>query len=128
VGEETTTEAQDAPSRVRETSTDEEVQRDLSTSERNSFVCSWCAERFRTKGELLRHRLLNPDCSKNKNVSNPLPTAFMENPVVPGEHMLRRVRAGDCEHPTDQMKPWRDSDGEVRGLQCSFCYTIIPQE
>jgi hypothetical protein len=92
-----------------------------------NHVCTWCAATFSTKSELLTHRILNPDCAKNRSISNQTQTKYNAPGVVKtvhGEEILRRVRSRDCDHIATQ--PILNEEGIVWALQCIWCYTYFP--
>lgn len=92
-----------------------------------NFVCTWCAESFETRGDLLQHRLLNPDCANNQNVSNQTQSKYLSAgnaKTVEGEKVLQRVRGGNCDHTTYQAIV-NDQD-ELIAMQCTYCYTYFP--
>lgn len=95
-----------------------------------NFVCTWCAETFTSKVEMLQHRIDSPSCGQNATVSNPLQSKYAKADVVqqqPGEYTLHKVRAPTCKHE-GEMRELKHEDGAVFGVQCMYCYTWVMNE
>jgi hypothetical protein len=93
------------------------------------FVCPWCAGRFLVRQGLSEHWRENPECRRNRNVSNPLQTKYGAAdtiPARPGEYTLFRVRSPTCDH--EERKPIKDAAGAVIARQCMNCYATLPAE
>lgn len=69
-----------------------------------SYACTWCASSLDSRADLERHFTANPDCSKNRTVSNGTQSKYRERifdesgqiellPDQPGQPTLDKVRA-----------------------------------
>ena len=97
---------------------------------RGGFVCTWCALRFATRGELEQHRLASTACRANQRVSSPLQTRYGDADIVwtqPGEATLHRVRAASCAH-THPRARLVNAEGETIGFQCGWCYGVLAED
>jgi hypothetical protein len=94
---------------------------------RPAYVCTWCALRFSSRGELDRHHADSVACRANQTVSSPLQTRYGDADMVwtqPGEMTLNRVRATTCRH-THPRARLVDAAGQTIGYQCGWCYAIL---
>jgi hypothetical protein len=106
------------------------LEKTLTERTQGQFVCTYCASSFGTRAELAQHKLSDPRCASNANVSNPLQTKYMDanvEPTRPGEYTLFRVRSRDCPH-TARRAPLFDDEGTITGYQCTYCFTPLPED
>jgi hypothetical protein len=92
-----------------------------------TYVCTWCALRFPSRGALDHHRAASPECRANQKVSSPLQTRYGDADVVwtqPGEVTLNRVRAKTCRHVHPRAR-LVDVGGDAIGYQCGWCYSLL---
>ncbi|MEI7742547.1 MAG: hypothetical protein WCK58_02220 [Chloroflexota bacterium] len=95
-----------------------------------SFVCTWCALRFRSRSAFDEHHVSSPECRANQKVSSPLQTRYGEADMVwtqPGEMTLHRVRSASCRHRHPRAR-LVDSTGATIGYQCGWCYGVLPTD
>jgi predicted SprT family Zn-dependent metalloprotease len=95
-----------------------------------AYVCTWCASRFTSRGELDAHKMTSAECRANQKVSSPLQTRYGDADMVwtqPGEATLHRVRAATCGH-THARARLVNAAGQTIGYQCGWCYGVLPDD